>query len=437
MSDSAAAADRAARHWPSFRGWRASGVAEGYKTPERWDLADAKTIRWKTPIPGLGHASPVIWGRRLFVTTAIQEGEEPKLRVGLYGDIAPVEESVPHRWAVYCLDKTTGAVLWSRVAAEGVPRIKRHPKATHANSTPATDGNYVVAFFGAEGLFCFDMEGTPLWKKDFGVLDSGYFAVPSAQWGFGSSPVIHDGRVFVQCDVQTNSFVAAFDVKTGHELWRARRIDVPTWSTPTVDVRQGRGQVIVNGFKHAGGYDLETGKELWKLQGGGDIPVPTPIVAHGLIFLTSAHGRLAPIYAIRLNASGDISLAAGSTTNEAIVWSVPRRGNYMQTPIVYGDYLYCCNDAGVLSCYRARTGENLYSERLGTGRSGFTASAVAADGKLYFASEQGEVFVVKAGPAFEVLGTNSLGEICMATPAISEGVLFFRTRHHLVAIQRE
>jgi outer membrane protein assembly factor BamB len=196
----------------------------------------------------------------------------------------------------------------------------------------------------------------------------------------------------------------------------------------------GRTEIVVNGYKHIGGYDLRTGKPLWKMRGGGDIPVPTPVVAHGLVFITSAHGPMAPIYAIRLGAVGDITLPSGSSTNAHVVWSTNRRGNYMQTPIVVGDYLYCCNDAGVLACYNARTGDNLYTERLGSGGTGFTASPVAANGKIYCTSEQGTVHVVKSGPQFEVIAKNELGEICMATPAISEGALFFRTRSHLVAI---
>ena len=243
--------------------------------------------------------------------------------------------------------------------------------------------------------------------------------------------------VIVQCDVQTNSFLAAFDVNDGRELWRTSRTDVPTWSTPTILTHQGRAQVVVNGYKHVGGYDAQTGQELWKLAGGGDIPVPTPVVAHGLIFITSAHGRMAPIYAVRAGATGDITLGQNETRNDHIVWSQSRRGNYMQTPLVAGEHLYCCNDAGVLACYLARTGENLYSERLGPGGSGFTASGVAADGKLYFSNENGLVYVVKTGPRLEVIATNSLGETRMASPALSEGKLFFRTRHQVVAVGAE
>jgi outer membrane protein assembly factor BamB len=429
-----AAAESAGVNWPSFRGPLASGIADRFTTPERWNPETGQNIRWKTAIPGLGHSSPVIWNRRLFVSSAVREQGEPDLKVGLYGDIGSVIEQTEHRWEVFCLDKETGEILWQQTAHKGVPTIKRHPKSSHANSTLATDGRYVVSFFGSEGLFCFDMDGALVWRKDLGRLDSGFFMAPTAQWGFGSSPVIHQNMVIVQCDVQTNSFLAAFNLKDGAELWRAPRKDVPTWSTPTVHARGEHAQVIVNGFQHIGGYDLATGREIWRLSGGGDIPVPTPVVAGELVFITSAHGKLAPIYAVKLSAQGDISLRTNQSANEHIPWSMSRRGNYMQTPLVYGDFLYCCSDAGVLSCYRISTGERLYSERLGTGGSGFTASGVAADGKLYFTSEPGDVYVVKAGPEFTLLARNELGEMCLASPAISEGSLFFRARQHLIAI---
>jgi outer membrane protein assembly factor BamB len=426
-------ADEARQNWPSFRGPQASGLMEGFALPERWDLGKQESARFKTAIPGLGHSSPVIWGNRVFVTSALREGD-PELKVGLYGDIGSVTEALPHRWMVYCLDKNTGKVLWERAAHEGVPKMKRHPKASHANSTPATDGRHVVAFFGSEGLFCFDLEGNLVWRKDLGLLDSGYFRSPSAQWGFASSPVIHDGLVIVQCDVQDDSFLAAFDLKDGTERWRTSREEVPTWSTPTVHASPDRAQVIVNGYKHIGGYDLKTGRELWTLRGGGDIPVPTPIIAHGLAFIMNAHGKMSPIYAIRLEARGELSMEDGAAENDGLAWSKTRGGNYMQTPIVHGDYLYACSDAGILACYDARTGELFFRERLGKGGSGFTASPVGGDGKLFYTSEPGTVYVVQPGREFKVLATNELEELCMATPAISEGTIFFRTRHHLVAI---
>ena len=421
-------------HWPGFRGPGASGVAEKFSTPTSWNVERAENIKWMSPIAGLGHSSPVIWDDRIYITTAISGKKDTPLKVGLYGDVEPVDDESVHEWRVYCLDKNTGEILWKQTAHRGVPKIKRHPKATHANCTPATNGKYLVAFFGSEGLFCYDMDGTPLWKRDFGTLDSGFFYLPEAQWGFASSPVIHENVVIVQCDVQKDSFIAAFGIEDGESIWKVPRDEVPTWSTPAIHSADGKTQVVVNGYKHIGGYDFETGHELWKLSGGGDIPVPTPVCVDNLAFITNAHGRMSPIYAISLDATGDISPGKNHTAGNYIVWSYDRGGAYMQTPIVYGDYLYSCRDNGVLSCYKTDTGERIYEKRLGRGATGFTASPVAANGKIYFTSEVGDIYVIQAGPDFKVLSTNSVGDICMATPAISEGTLFFRTRNHLIAV---
>jgi outer membrane protein assembly factor BamB len=421
-------------------------------------VATGAGVAWKTPIAGLAHSSPVVWGPHLFVTTAVSVEGDPELKVGLYGDVRSAGDTGPQRFEVLCLDKASGEVRWRATAHEGAPETKRHPKSTHANPTPATDGRRVVSFFGSEGLFCHDLEGRLLWKKDFGVLDSGFFMVPDAQWGFASSPVIHRGRVLVQVDVQKGGFLAALDLETGEEVWRAARADVPTWSTPTVwpaaeagaaisapegaapgaapdgAASTAQALVLANGFRHIGAYDFATGREVWRMSGGGDIPVPTPIVAHGLAFITNAHGRMAPVYAVRAGARGDLSLAAGATSNEGIAWSVPRDGAYMQTPIVVGDLLYVGRDNGVVTCFDARTGEEKYKTRIGDGSTGFTSSPVGGDGKIYFTSEQGDVVVVRAGPEYVELARNELGEVHMATPAISEGVLYFRTRGHLIAV---
>jgi outer membrane protein assembly factor BamB len=401
-----------------------------------WNFDSKKGLAWRTPVPGLAHSSPVVWGDSIFLTSAVSASGAPPLKVGLYGDIEPVPTEPVHRYVVYRVDKRTGKVIWERTAHEGVPRRARHPKSTHANPTPATDGEKLVVYFGSEGLYCYDLGGKPLWKKDLGPLDAAFFQAPDAQWGVASSPVVHQGVVYLQADVLNGGFLAAFDLATGRELWRTPREDVPTWSTPAVVEVGGRTLLVVNGWKHIGGYDAKTGKEVWKLRGGGDIPVPAPVVAHGLVFITNAHGPASPIYAVKLGATGDITLPDGKTASDQVAWSVARGGAYMQTPLVYGENLYTCRDNGVLSCYRAKTGERLYQERLGGGSAGFTASPVASDGKLYFTSEEGEVFVVKAADTFELLATNSLGEVTMATPAISEGRLFFRTKGHLVAIGR-
>lgn len=421
-------------NWPSFRGPSASGVAEGYKTPLEWDVEQSRNVLWTTPIPGLAHSSPAIWENRIFVTTAVADQGQSDLKVGMYGDVQSADDKGAFAWHLYCIDKKSGKVLWEKESYKGQPKVKRHPKSSHANATPCTNGKCVVAFFGSEGLYCYDMEGNLLWKKDLGLLDWGFFRSPAAQWGGGCSPVIYEQMVIVQCDVQKNSFIAAFDLKDGAVLWRTPRDDIPTWGTPTVHATGQYPQIIVNGFKHIGGYDIQTGKELWRMTGGGDIPVPTPVAAHDLVFITNAHGRMSPIYAVRLSAKGDISLKEDQTSNEFVAWSYPKGGNYMPTPIVYGDYLYCGSDRGVLSCFECTSGKLLYRENLDPKGAAFSASPVAADGKIYFTAENGQIYVVQAGPEFKLPATNKMGEICMATPAISQGTLFFRTRGHLVAI---
>jgi len=420
-------------NWPAFRGPGSSGINEGYATPTEWNAETGENVAWKTPIPGLAHSSPVVWGNLVFVTTSIS-GRDNSVRVGLYGDIAPVEDDSEHTWNVYALDKRSGDIVWERTAHRGVPKVKRHTKSTQASATMTTDGTHVIAYFGSEGLYAYDMEGELLWKKDLGVLDAGFFVVPEAQWGVASSPIIYDGKVILQADVQEGSFIAAFDVTDGTELWRTARADVPTWGTPNVLQGGVRPQVVVNGYRHIGAYDPDTGEPIWRMKGLGDIPVPTPIFAHDLIFITTAHGREgAPIYAIRPSASGDLTLPDGETSNGGIAWSRPRDGAYMVTPLVYGDYLYNLKNNGALGVYDARTGERLYQARLGEG-GGFSASPVASGDKIYYSSEDGDIFVIKAGPVFELLAQNPMGEVCMATPAISEGMLLFRTQGHVVAV---
>ncbi len=424
----------AQHNWPSFRGPDAAGIAEGFKMPVKWDVETSENILWKTKLPGLGLSSPIVWGDRIYLTTAIDSKGPSGLKVGLYGNVESIEEDSVFTWRVYCINKKTGKILWEKDSYVGKPKMKRHPKSSHANSTCATDGKHVIAFFTSEGLYCYDMDGQLKWKKDLGALDYGWYFRASAQWGGGSSPIIHDDMVILQCDVQEDSFLAAFDIKDGSQIWRIPREDVPTWSTPTVYDGPQNKQIIINGYRHIGGYDIETGKEIWNLTGGGDIPVPTPIVWDDLVFITNAHGRMAPIYAIKLSAQGDISLEDGKLTNDSVAWSVRSGGNYMTTPIVYGDYLFCCANNGVLSCYRATTGKLMYKERLKMGAA-FSGSPVGADGKLYFPDENGDIFVVKASPEYELLAVNDMTEICMASPAISQGALFIRTRNHLVAIK--
>ena len=435
LSMAAGTAPRPGVDWPQFRGIRASGIAEGHPTPTTWDVAAGRGVVWKTPVPGLGLSSPIVWGDLVCLTTSLSGKKDADLKVGLYGDIEPVQDDSMHEWRVYCLDKKSGAVKWQQTVHKGVPKIKRHTKATHANSTLATDGERLIAFFGSEGLYAYDLTGKLLWKKDLGVLDAGFFMVPEAQWETGSSPVIHDGIVVVQADVQKDSFLAAFDVRDGREIWRTTRSDVPTWGTPTVHTVKGQPQVIVNGFRHIGAYDFNTGKEIWKLTGGGDIPIPTPVVHDGLVFITNAHGRGAPVYAVRETATGDLTLGADATSNAGVAWSHGRDGGYICTPLVYQGLVYIVKYQGILTVYDEKTGERKFQERLSGGTSAFTSSPVAANGKVYLASEEGHIFVLNAGPAYELLAQNDMGESVLATPAISEGALLYRTKDHLLAIK--
>jgi outer membrane protein assembly factor BamB len=422
-------------NWPSFRGQGATGVADGQFPPTVFDAVKGINIRWKTPIPGLGHSCPIVWGDRIFVTTAVSGDAKATFKPGLYGDVDSVDDKSVHLFNVYCLDKRSGKILWERTAHRGVPTVKRHLKGSHANSTPATDGNHVVACFGSEGLYCFDMNGQLLWKESLGVLDSGWFFDPDYQWGFGSSPIIYKNKVIVQCDVGKNSFIAAYNLSDGKRLWQTPRDEIPSWGTPTVIESNGRAELVTNATKYARGYDPETGTELWKLAKHSEITVPTPFLGDGLIFVTSGYRPVQPIYAIKPGAKGDISLKDSKTTNDYIAWSVERGGPYQPTPIVYRGHLYICSNDGMVTCYEAKTGKKVYRERL-TGAGGHTASPVIADGKIYFTSEEKGIRVIKAGPTFELLAVNPIGDPCMATPAIADGMIFVRSQYFMFGIGR-
>lgn len=421
------------RQWNMFRGHYASGVLDDANLPESWDAETDENIAWKTEIPGLGHSCPVVWGDKIFVTTAISSADNQGVKTGIYGSIGSVADSSEHEWKIYCIDKFSGEINWEKTAHTGVPEQKRHPMSSHANCTPATNGKFVVAFFGSEGLYCYDMEGKLQWQKDFGLLRSNFFLAENAEWEFASSPIIHEKSVIVQCDVAENSFVASYDLETGAEKWKQTRDEYPGWSTPNIYFDGENAVVAVNGYKHRGGYDFETGEEVWRMSGGGDIPIPTPIVGSEYVFFNSAHGKSSPVLAIQKNATEDITLAEDETTNEFVEWSKPRGGAYMGTMLVYEGYLYNARWNGRLTCYDASTGEEMYSQKAGSGNS-YTASPVAADGIIYITDNDGKVYSVKTGPEFELLEVNNVGETCMATPAITDNYLFFRTQNHLIAV---
>jgi outer membrane protein assembly factor BamB len=293
----------------------------------------------------------------------------------------------------------------------------------------------VIAFFGSEGVYAYDLNGKLLWSKDLGAFDVGPQGY-EYQWGTASSPVLFEDQLILQCDKKKGSFLAAFSAAYGRELWRVGRDGVSnhSWATPAVVRAAGRTQVVCNGWPYIAGYALADGKELWRLKSEGDIPAPTPVLGGGLIYVTNAHGGGAPLYAIRPDALGDITPTAGQRTSAGLAWSEPRNGAYMQTPVIARGVVYSCSDRGVLKAYDAVTGKLHYTQRLGEGATGFSSSPVLVDRKLYFAGEEGEVYVVKEGIAFELLGKNLLGEIAMATPAVSENTLYYRTRGHVIAI---
>jgi outer membrane protein assembly factor BamB len=296
------------------------------------------------------------------------------------------------------------------------------------------DGERLIAFFGSEGLYAYDLRGKLLWKKDLGVLDAGWFSDPTAQWETGSSPILHDNVVVIQVDVQKGSLLGAFRcARRPRALANAARRRAHLVHAGDHQVN-GQAQLIVNGWRHIGSYDFKTGREVWRLTGGGDLPVPTPVVQDGLIYITNAHAPRAPVYAIRETAAGDITLAQGASSNQGVAWSVPRDGGYMCTPLVYRGLVYIVKYNGVLSAYDAKTGEVKYQQRLADDKSAFTSSPVASDGRVYLASEEGHIYVFRAGPAFELIAENDMGESVLATPAISEGLLIYRTQGNVVAV---
>lgn len=425
-----------AQHWSSFRGPLATGVLDGSDPPISWDVPRKEHVRWQTPIPGLAHSSPAVWGDRVFVTTAISERGDAPLLHGYSTSGEPAADQVPHAWRLYCLDRETGRVLWERTAHKGVPRTKRHMKSTHASATPVTDGRVVVVFFGSEGLFAFDFAGKLLWQRDLGVLETGSLQYPERQWGVASSPIIDESRVIVQCDLQAGSFLAAFDVTTGRPLWRTRRDEIPSWASPVVYEEGARRVVVTNAGRFVRGYDARNGEELWRLANTSDIAVPTPIVADRLVVVMSGYQPAKPIYVIRTTASGDVSLRDGETTNAHVAWSRARGGSYVPTPLAYRGLLYVLSTNGVLTCYELQTGRILYERRVADKGGAYSASPVAADGRLYLSSEDGEVHVVKTGETYELLSTNTVGEMLMATPALADGMMIVRGLQHVFAIGR-
>ncbi len=420
-----------AENWPSWRGPGSLGISSEKGIPAKWDLS--RNVKWKVEVPGLGHSSPIVWGSRIFVTTAVNSNPaEANWQKGFpQSDRKPDQAEIS--WKVLCFDTETGKLLWEQTAVTRKPVNARHTKNSYASQSPVTDGVYVFAFFGDQGMYCYDFKGKLIWSADLGTFKM------RNDWGMGSSPVLYKNYVIQTCDQETgNSFIVALDKKTGKPVWRTQRAELSSWSTPYVYDQGGRPEIIVNATRSIRSYDPETGKLLWECRGPAtSITTPTPTFMNGMIIVSSGFiiEPVRPITAFKPGASGDITLKEGETKSDSIVWRQQAAAPYIPSPVAYDGRIYVLLDQGFIACYNANTGAEIYGKtRIDVG-AGFSASPVAMDGMLFCSSEEGDVFVFKAGDKYELLAKNSLGESIMASPAVSGGKMFIRAIGHLYCIQ--
>ncbi len=417
-------------NWPCFRGL-SCGVAEDQVLPVSWSAT--KNVAWKVDIPGRGWSSPVVWGDKVFLTTVASEGAVEEAKKGLYmGGNRDKASAVAHHWMVYCIDFDSGKILWHRDVHTGKPARPIHIKNTYASETPVTDGERVYFYFGNVGVFCFDFEGKELWQKKLDPVKTRY------KWGTAASPVLHDDRLFIVNDNDDQSYLLALDTKTGKEIFRIERDEKSNWATPCIWQNSKRTELVTCGTGRIRSYDLD-GKLLWQLQPMSIIVIPTPVAKDDLLYLCSGFvgdRKNRPVYAIRPGAFGDITLKEGAASSKFIAWHHKFGGPYNPSPIVYEDYFYVLHDRGTVTCYDRRTGKVIYDkQQLAKDARAFTAAPWANNGKLFFLSEDGDTFVVKAGAEFKVLGRNPLNEMCMATPATLRGSAIIRTLTKLYRIE--
>lgn len=416
--------------WPQFRGPNAAGFSDQASPPVQWSATE--NIAWQIDVPGVGWSSPIVAGNRVFLTTVVAEAPPREPRKGLYiENLQGTKPETPHRWLVRCLDLKSGRLLWEREAHRGVPSSTVHLKNSYASETPVTDGERVYAYFGNVGVFCYDVAGTPLWSRPM---------TPHATrlgWGTAASPVLHDGRLFIVCDNEEESYLAAYDAASGNALWRVTRDERSNWATPFVWSNGLRTELVVPATGKVRSYDPDDGRVLWEFGGMSKTTIPTPTAAHDMLYVSSGYvgDKVRPIFAVRPGASGDITLREDQATNEFVAWRLPQAGPYHPSPLVVGDYLYVLYDRGMLACYEAISGREVYGRRR-LGPAAFTASPWYARGKVFCLSEDGETVVVEAGPEFRILDTNSLGteEMALATPAISGNRLLIRTLSKLYCL---
>jgi outer membrane protein assembly factor BamB len=422
----------AADQWPQFRGPSAGVVSDDPSLPDTW--SETENVVWKTEIPGLGWSSPVVWNDHIFITSAISAGKELAPVPGLYDEHDHVKAAASQRWMAYDVDFRTGKIRWQRELQSGLPPLLRHIKNSYASETVATDGDRVYVYFGSIGLIAaLDLNGKVVWTKSFDAMNT------TNEMGTAASPVLYQDRLIIVNDNLVQSFITMLDKRTGREIWKVNREERGNWSTPFVWENELRTEIVTAGTGKVRSYDLE-GQLLWELKGMSSLTIPTPFAAKGLVYVSSGYpgGNPRPVYAIRPGASGDISLKEGETGNQYIAWYQPLLGTYNTSALVYGDYYYTLLDRGFLLCHDARTGKQIYGrQRIAADASGFTASPWAYNGKIFLLSEDGDTFVVQAGPQFKILGKNSLGEMLLATPAVVRGSVILRTQSKLYRIAKE
>lgn len=418
-------------NWPQWRGPDGAGVSTERNLPVEWSAT--KNVAWKTSIPGRGHSSPIVWGNRVFLTTDIEgpviQGASAvtHIRGGqVYRHPDAMSGDRRHTMKVLCLDRDSGRILWERLAYEGTVYDDRHRKGAYASCTPVTDGRYVYAWFEAEGLYCYDFAGKLIWQTSLGKI-------ARMGLGHGVSPVLYQNLVIIQADQEdggesAGSFIAGIDKRTGKEVWRTARTHRKTWATPLL-VRVGRrAELIASGAESVVAYDPENGRELWRSAGVIGHAIPSAVAGHDLIFLSAGYPTKRAL-ALRPGGQGDVS-----ATN--VVWTIDKGTAYVASPILYGEYLYLVSDKGILTCLEAKSGAVRYEGGRVPVPASFTSSPVAFDNKLFLTSEDGDTFVIKAGPQHHVLGTNSIGEPVYASMAIADGSLFIRGLNHLWRISK-
>jgi len=399
-----------AENWPQFRGPGSQGISAETGLPVRWDAT--RNVRWKTPLPGPGHSSPVVWGDRIFLT-AFREGS------GLRSYFRNVGELL-----VLALDARTGRILWERnVGASDIEET--HSTNAPASPTPVTDGRLVYAYFGSRGLVAFDFDGRQVWIKPLGPHPN--------EWGSASSPILYKHLLILNVDTDADDYLLAVDKTNGKTVWRTPRTETtrawPTpflWTAAAQGAPNGSDQIVVSGSGRVKSYDPTNGRELWTVDGLSLWVSPTPVSAHGLLYVVSSGQGGDVFLAIRPGGRGNI-------TSTHVAWRYDRSAPYVSSPVVAGDYLYSVKNGGLLTCLNAKTGVPLWLERL-RARGDYFASLVAGDGKIYATSEDGDVSVIAAKPQFELLATNSIGERLMASPAVAGGVVYLRSDAHLFAI---